>query len=308
MIWSGLLSLMAPGLGHIYAGAWRQGARLVGMILLINLVSTLLRQSALTKAHILLLFALVPVMVVLYLWAFVGALRNARRRTHEPRPWWRTAWLAAIVIFGLNLGLKVQAAPTWRSFNIPIGAMEPALQPGDTILVDAAPNSGLPAYNDIVVFRPPREPLAFLVKRVVGLPGDRVQIRHGVLFINDQPMPRVRDGNGSTEYGTSRIVLARFIESLPDGSLHAILQDSDDQELDDTAAFDVPVGHVFVLGDNRDFSMDSRAMDQVGFVPVENLISRSGYVYFSIDGAASWSKPWEWPYLVRWGRILAKVQ
>ena len=158
-----------------------------------------------------------------------------------------------------------------------------------------------PARGDVVVFRLPARPWEDYIKRVVGLPGDRLQMIDGVLFINGAPckLEQIGDYVERTPYGVQRT--HRFRETLPGGVVHEILdRDPDKPGADNTQEFVVPRGHYFMMGDNRDNSNDSRIPDSgVGFVPEENLIGRADMVLFSSDGSAQVWEFWKWPWALR---------
>lgn len=149
------------------------------------------------------------------------------------------------------------------------------------IVTDTTGDVIMPAYGDMIVFLLPRDPSQTYVKRVVGLPGDRVQMKGGQLYINGTKMPRTPAGDYMTEGDAPRMLLRRFIETMPDGRSHAILKATDDGPLDNTILHRVPPDSVFVLGDNRDNSQDNRMMDAVGFIPSDNVIGRAWTVLWS---------------------------
>jgi signal peptidase I len=165
-----------------------------------------------------------------------------------------------------------------------------------------------PERGDIVVFRLPKDDSTDYIKRVIGLPGDRIQMIDGVLQINGQPVKRERtDDFVETEEGrTTRV--ARWRETLPNGVTYTTLDLQPNGFYDNTPVYTVPAGHYFMMGDNRDNSTDSRVLSQVGYVPFENIIGRAQIVFFSIaEGERAW-QIWRWPFAVRWGRLFTIVR
>jgi signal peptidase I len=147
-------------------------------------------------------------------------------------------------------------------------------------MVDERYGGDLPTRGDMVVFRNPHTPSAApFLKRVVGLPGDRVQLRQGQLYINGQLCPRQSDGDFTADNNGVPIVLRRYRETLPNGLQHAIVKATDEGYTDNTPEYLVPAGSLFALDDNRDNSLDSRFVN-FGFVPVENLIGKAWTVYW----------------------------
>jgi signal peptidase I len=173
-----------------------------------------------------------------------------------------------------------------------------------------------PRRGDIVVFRPPGQPDQDFIKRVIGLPGDKIQMIMGRLYINGvvtprEPAPDYAYGEGAAP---KRDVKA-YWETLPDsqghpgGRRHEIIQiEGDKGGASNTDVFTVPPDHYFMMGDNRDNSEDSRFMSgPVGYVPAENLIGRAEIIFFSVgDGAAAWEF-WRWPWTIRWSRLLMRI-
>ena len=209
----------------------------------------------------------------------------------------------------------------FEPFNIPSGSMKPTLLVGDYLFTSkysygyskhslpfSPPLFGgrvlkdLPERGDVVVFKLPSDGRTDYIKRVIGLPGDRVQMRAGQLFINDEPVRKERigsfvdDGEGGREF-------ARFVETLPNGRQYEVLDATPRGPYDTTREFEVPADQLFVMGDNRDNSMDSRTRF-VGFVPVENLVGRAEIIFFSTDGSAALWELWRWPFAIRYGRLL----
>lgn len=231
------------------------------------------------------------------------------------------------IIF-LVLAIKTVAA---EAYYVPSGSMLPSLLIGDQLLVSkypygysrfslpvpVAPESTerllgkLPAYGDVVVFRLPRDTSQTFVKRVVGLPGDRVQMRDGRLWVNDKMLPLRRDGIGQIEdEDGARMSSPRYVETLPNGREHPIFKFRENGELDDTQEFTVGAGQIFVMGDNRDDSADSRLSPirgGVGFVPVENLVGRVEAILGSWDMALRHDPVWTWPSGLRLSRFFSRV-
>jgi signal peptidase I len=197
----------------------------------------------------------------------------------------------------------------FQPFNIPSRAEMPTLLLGDHLFVSkyaygytsyslplSAPLfasrlfAAEPQRGDTVVFRLPKDDSVDYIKRVVGLPGDRIQMRKGELYINDAAVKRERIDDFVYEEDGRVIRAKRWRETLPNGVSYETLDLQDNGFLDDTQEYAVPPGHYFMLGDNRDNSTDSRILSQVGYVPFKNIVGRAGMVYFSIDRG---SKPGE---------------
>ena len=134
-------------------------------------------------------------------------------------------------------------------------------------------------------------------------------MRQGRLFINGVQCPTQPDGTYVDDAGSRPTLTARYHETLPNGIVHDILKLTDDGEANNTPEYRVPEGHVFAMGDNRDNSLDSRFMTTgVGFVPLENLIGRAEVLFFSLDAQRPWWEVWEWPFEIRWSRLLKIVK
>jgi signal peptidase I len=246
----------------------------------------------------------------------------------------------------LFLGTLALRAFIVAPFSIPSGSMLPRLYIGDYLLVAKWPYGysryslpfgllgfqgrlfgGLPARGDVVVFRYPGARNEDLVKRAIGLPGDTIEVRGGVVILNGQALPRQRIADftfpvspnspcraaggaaGRTiagEQGETLCTMPRFRETLPDGTAYDVLDQRPDGEADNFGPVTVPADHVFVMGDNRDDSSDSRfptAVGGVGMLPVDRLLGRVLVSFWSTDGSAEWIKPWTWFSAARWSRI-----
>ena len=176
----------------------------------------------------------------------------------------------------------------------------------------------LPKRGDVVVFKNEHDDYADYIKRIVGLPGDHIQVRGGVLYVNGLPAARKPLGDViATDESGGSIAEQEYTESLPAGVTHLIAKMGDRGDANNTGEFVVPPGNLFPMGDNRDNSLDSRfgasgppflpGEQGVAFLPVENLVGRAEFIFFSIDASAPWWEVWEWPLEIRWGRLLTGI-
>ncbi len=248
-----------------------------------------------------------------------------------------TRFLLLFFLFAILLRTFIVAP-----FVIPSGSMLPELRIGDYLFAAKWPYgysrysmpfglasfdgrfwAGEPMRGDVVVFRYPGEDEDY-VKRLIGLPGDTVQMRGGQLFLNGKPVPKVRIADWlmpvtpnspcryagrnqapAVEAGKAFCRYPRFRETLPGGRSYEVL-DQGNGGADDTEVYSVPAGHYFMMGDNRDDSADSRfSLEQkgVGLLPADYVIGRALITFFSTDGSAEWIKPWTWVSAARWERV-----
>ena len=226
----------------------------------------------------------------------------------------------------------------YEPFNIPSGSMKPTLLIGDYVFVSkfsygyshfSLPFSpplfsgrifgSLPRRGDVAVFRTPRDTSIAYIKRIIGLPGDRIQVREGKLYLNDAEVKTTPVGLYADDESGQALEVKRLQEALPEGTvdhpeaplLHSILKRTSDGFGNNTQVFKVPPDTVFAMGDNRDNSLDSRFPPEaggVGFVPLENLIGRAEIIFFSVDGTAPFWQFWQWPFEIRWSRLLMPIR
>jgi signal peptidase I len=235
---------------------------------------------------------------------------------------------AAIIVVMVIAAKTAIAEP----YYVPSGSMEPTLQIGDELLATkysyGYSSASLPAFftlpqtqrilgtlphrGDVVVFRWPGDRSQTWVKRVIGLPGDRIAVRDGRVWIDGEQVGLQGDGVGQAEMEDgAKQPVARFVETLPGNRQHLIYQSGTVGELDNMAEIVVPPGHLFVMGDNRDDSADSRipvAMGGVGLLPVADLVGRVQALVGSWDLSVSRQPVWDWPSGLRLSRFFTAVQ
>jgi len=235
------------------------------------------------------------------------------------------------IVYAIVIAIVVRTV-AFEPFTIPSGSMVPTLLIGDYLFVSKYSYGysrfslplGLPLFGgrifaqtpkrgDVVVFKLPTDTSTDYIKRIIGLPGDRIQVVHGELKINGQQIVRKQvDDYPERSAQGDRFLDAEYLETLPvpggGEKTHPILRhpNSDEDSQNNTIEYVVPPDHYFMMGDNRDNSQDSRFLQQVGYVPFENLVGRAEFIFFSADGAALW-EVWKWPWTIRWSRLFQGI-
>jgi signal peptidase I len=257
------------------------------------------------------------------------------------------------IIIAVVLALSFRSL-LFEPFNIPSGSMKSNLLVGDYLFVskysygysrysfplgfplfEGRVLGNVPQRGDVIVFRLPTNPKIDFIKRLVGLPGDTVQVRGGTVFINGKPLPRERVADYAEDEGppamcqeyyaddatrentllsesppqNANVVrpIPRFRETLPEGKTIEILKECKRSIADNTMVYRVPEGHYFFMGDNRDNSRDSRFLDEVGFVPQENLVGKAQIIFCSVEGGGSCFNPLNWFGKMRYDRFFTVI-
>ena len=239
------------------------------------------------------------------------------------------SWVETVktIVYALLIALVIRTF-LFQPFNIPSGSMKDTLLVGDYLFVEKysygysrysfpwglGPLGDLwkgrilftpPKRGDVVVFKLPSDPSIDYIKRVIGLPGDRIQMINDRLYINGKIVPEKRISDFVETIDGYKRHVTRYREYLPGGKVHDILDLETNGPYDNTGVYVVPPGHYFMMGDNRDNSDDSRA--GVGYVPAENLVGKAEFIFFSTNGKAHFWQFWDWPWTIRWNRLFTVI-
>lgn len=251
-------------------------------------------------------------------------------KTHQPPLSAKEEWtdFMKTAVIAVILAMLIRTF-LYEPFNIPSGSMKPTLEVGDYLFVykpsygfshfsfpfgiSPLPDEGRvmarrPSRGDIVVFKLPTNTGIDYIKRIIGLPGDTVQVIDGRLYINHRMVKRETVSLRRVDENGQATTVTDYLETLPNGVVHHIYEESDNGPLDNTKEYKVPEGHYFMMGDNRDNSQDSRVMDHVGFVPYENLVGRASFIFFSTNGYANMAEIWKWPMSIRYNRLFKIIE
>lgn len=234
-----------------------------------------------------------------------------------------------------GFGLALIVALMIRSFafepyNIPSSSMVPTLLVGDYLFISKYPYGysrhsfpfslplipqgrildKMPERGDVVIFRmtpqimPTLDTSIDYIKRVIGLPGDTIQMKEGRLYINDKMVDRQLIGKEKATVEGGEIEYTKYVETLPNGVLHEIYEIDDTMQKDDTPPIVIPEGYFFAMGDNRDNSYDSRFF---GAIPLVNLEGRAEFIFYSNNGKGYFWEFWKWPEFIRFSRLFSKI-
>ena len=259
-------------------------------------------------------------------------VERSRKKTED------SGWETVKVIVQALLIAFVVRTFFFQPFNIPSESMVPTLRVGDYLFVNKlsygyskysfnfafglfgnnlfkfgpVPIEGrvfgdTPDRGDVVVFKLPLDNETDYIKRVIGLPGDRIQMINGVLHINDEAVKRKQVENFVNPDRVNAPRAKQYIETLPNGVSYSTL-DIYDGQADNTEVYTVPAEHYFMMGDNRDNSTDSRFLKEVGYVTYEILVGKSTVLFFSHGPDGAFWEVWKWPGNIRWGRIFNSVE
>lgn len=267
-----ILSLITPGLGNLYNS---QINNFFLFFVTINVFTWLGTINVFTY----LVFAFLGLILWLFsiIQSFLEAKKIKKISLNKTKKFY--LYLIPIIVFGISNHFAT-SDPKIATYNLPANSMLPTLQVGDYLVVkrnyylENKINRG-----DLVIFKTKNE--VDFIKRVIGFPGDTVQMKRGKLILNGKIIEQELDGKLKDINNENEVSYDRYIEKLTEEKSYSVLNINDSEMLDNTAEFLVPEGHYFMLGDNRDNSLDSRVLDKVGFVPFENILHKVHFIYWS---------------------------
>ena len=284
------MSVICPGLGHIYAAAPRRGWRFIGAVLAFEIVAGILPQWPPSLPAAVAEFALIVAWIALLVFIIYDAIRTARRGRISPPGRLDRAWayvglaLGFVVVSQVLFSVEVRSRQ-WKPYRMPSGSMLPGIAPGEFMMAWRGYfETHAPRRGDLAILGTRPDPNLVYVKRIIGLPGDRVQLVENRLRLNGEDVPTERRPGPPGEGSHGRRV-ERRVESLPEGRTYEIFVEGSNGPSANTAEFVVPPHHVFVLGDDRDDSYDSRWND-FGMVPLSAVTDLPRFLYWSPE----WSR------------------
>jgi signal peptidase I len=281
--WGALLSLLIPGLGQVYARRWRPAVLYAAASIALSVAVVVQQQAGdpatLTPAALALFLALALATLGLNATAAVQAYRAVRRGRDASRPGrWRSTWTWGVVLVGIAVGFEmVPGDLDWNAFSVPSESMLPTLEVGDRfVTVGTEQALAALAPGDVIVFLLPRDRVTDYVKRLVAMPGQTVEMRHGRLWIDGREV-------ACEDLGPAGEGVRRWRLTLPNGRRYVVLKTVAGGVLDDTPATTLGPGQLFVMGDNLDNSLDSRVPSAVGPVPRDLVVGRAAVIFWSHD-------------------------
>lgn len=241
------------------------------------------------------------------------------------------AWdFAKTIVYAVAIALVLRIV-IFQPFNIPSGSMKPNLLIGDFLFVSKPaygysraslvypltrlPIEGRifgsePKRGDVVVFKNRKDANKDYIKRLIGLPGDEIRMVEGRLHINGEPVAKTFVENRTVVCDGREALIPAYRETLPNGVSYIVEECHGDQgALDNRGPYQVPAGHFFMMGDNRDQSQDSRVLEAVGYVPLDDIVGKAELLFFSVNGErAHFWEIWKWPFAIRYDRIFDQVR
>ncbi|HXI87511.1 MAG TPA: signal peptidase I [Parvularculaceae bacterium] len=281
---AGLLGLLAAGMGQIYLGKYRRAFLLAAMVVLSKSIGLVLIGAG-AGPLISMLAVGWSVAIGAAAWAAMSVIRDPTARRKRTALWVYPAYWLAITIAGAAPVPVLLHLVGYHTFSIPSAAMAPSVLAGDFIVAQELKTPATVKHGDIIVFWMANKSggKSIYLKRVIGLSEDKVEMDNDIVFVNGERLDQKSDGEFKIALDSHSVTNARrSTEHWPNGRAYDVLDVQSYGPLDNMAARAVPKGALFVMGDNRDRSLDSRA-PQFGFVPVENVTGVAKYVVYSKD-------------------------